>query len=68
MNFVAVAVMLLVVLVVFAVSKWDARTAYRLLKHSQHLFEPEPALQPATPLIKGTRTLFKCLQTRVMLT
>ena len=24
------------------VSRWDAKSAYRMLEHSQHLFEPEP--------------------------
>ena len=35
--------MALVLLVVFVVSRFDARVAYRLLSHCQrHMFEPEP--------------------------
>ena len=37
----AIAMVALIFVVVLLVSRWDAKTAYRMLNHSQHLFEPE---------------------------
>ena len=37
----AIAMMAIIFVVVLLVSRWDAKTAYRMLNHSQHLFEPE---------------------------
>ena len=42
-----VCTMTIVLLVVFVVSRWDARVAYRLFSHCQHLYEPEPGEAPA---------------------
>ena len=42
MGFVcAIAMMVAVFAVVWILSRWDARSAYRMLEHSQMLFEPE---------------------------
>ena len=42
MGFVcAVAMMVAVFAVVWILSRWDPRSAYRMLEHSQMLFEPE---------------------------
>ena len=38
--------MFIIVLVVLAVCNWSPRTAYRVLQHSQNLFESD---EPATP-------------------
>ena len=38
-----VILMVTVILVVFVVSRWDARVAYRLFSHCQHLYETEPS-------------------------
>ena len=46
-----VIAMATVLLVVFVVSRWDARVAYRLLAHCQnHIFEPELGEAPAISL------------------
>ena len=38
----AVVMMVAICVVTWTVSRWDAKTAYRLFEHSQYLFEPEP--------------------------
>ena len=65
-----VATMAAVLLVVFVVSRWGARVAYRLLTHCQnHIFEPEPGEALATkrksfsPLVSkqvAARQRFRC--------
>ena len=65
-----VATMAAVLLVVFVVSRWDARVAYGLLTHCQnHIFEPEPGEALATkrksvsPLVskqEAARQRFRC--------
>ena len=37
----AIAMMALIFVVVLLVSRWDAKTAYRMLEHSQQFFGPE---------------------------
>ena len=38
----AVVMMLAILVITWTVSRWDAKTAYRLFEHSsQHFFEPE---------------------------
>ena len=37
----ALVMMAAILVLTWLVSRWDASTAYRLLEHSQHLFEPE---------------------------
>ena len=34
--------MVVIVLLTWGLSRWDAKAAYRLLETSQHLFQPEP--------------------------
>ncbi len=47
MAFLCLLTMLAVIALAYAVTRWgDARTAWRLLEHSQHLFEPEPFVEP----------------------
>ena len=37
----AVVMMVIICVITWTVSRWDAKIAYRLFEHSQHLFEPE---------------------------
>jgi 5-methylcytosine-specific restriction protein A len=53
MGIATVCIMFLVVLVAFAVSRWDKRAAYQLIAHGQHLFEPEAGDGPALPSISS---------------
>ena len=46
----AVVMMLAILVITWTVSRWDAKTAYRLFEHSQHLFEPEVDSPVATPV------------------
>ena len=46
----AVVMMVAILVITWTVSRWDAKTAYRLFEHSQHLFEPEVDSPAATPV------------------
>ena len=45
-----VVMMVAIFAITWTVSRWDAKTAYRLFEHSQHLFEPEVDSRVATPV------------------
>ncbi len=45
----AVLMMVAIFAITWTVSRWDAKTAYRLFEHSQHFFEPEVD-SPVTPV------------------
>ena len=46
----AVVMMVAIFAITWTVSRWDAKTAYRLFEHTQHLFEPEVDSPVATPV------------------
>ena len=48
----AVVMMVAIFAITWTVSRWDAKTAYRLFEHSQHLFEPdvESPVAPVSPV------------------
>ena len=47
-----VVMMVAIFLITWAVSRWDAKTAYRLFEHGQQLFEPdvESPVAPVSPV------------------
>ena len=53
MGFVTIVTMLVVILLAFAVARWDKRAAYWLIAHGQHLFEPESGEGAALPSIES---------------
>ena len=72
MGFVcAIAMMVAVFAVVWILSRWDARSAYRMLEHSQMFFEPEKQvwtlwfLQTAPLIPRSGRTLHLSSKKRV---
>ena len=47
--------MLAIIVLTWVISRWDARTAYRLLETSQSLFEPDEAsIGPEHKKLRGT--------------
>ena len=52
----AVVMMVAILVITWTVSRWDAKTAYRLFEHSsQHFFEPESVTgDVASPVTHGT--------------
>ena len=48
----AVVMMVAIFAITWTVSRWDAKTAYRLFEHSQHLFEPDVE-SPVAPVSSG---------------
>ena len=50
MGFCAPALMAVLVVVCWIVSRWAPWTAYRLLEHGQHIFEPESLEESVIPL------------------
>ena len=51
----AVVMMVAIFAITWTVSRWDAKTAYRLFEHSQHFFEPESD-SPVTPVTVQTHS------------
>ena len=49
-----VCTMLFIIMLVVVVCHWSPRTAYRVMQHSQHLFEPDE--QAAVPLRASRNT------------
>ena len=57
----AVVMMVAILVITWTVSRWDAKTAYRLLEHSsQHFFEPESVTRdvefPVAPVTVQTHS------------